>query len=179
MSDEEKHPAEKPSGRLQDPNPERFRYLADILYRIQERKLTVADLKGISRKKIFQLAEAAYNKFQHGRYQEAMDIFLLLARMDHRNYYHHAALGSVYQKLKRWVDAVANYSIALKLNDKDVASHVNRGEIYLRHEKFKKAAEDFRSAILSDKMGRDLWANRARSLVIALRRSLELKKSNP
>jgi len=53
---------------------------------------------------------------------------------------------------------------------------VNRGEIYLRHRNYKKAAEDFKNAIVLDMSGRNLWANRARSLVIALKRSMDAEK---
>ena len=109
--------------------------------------------------------------------EEAKDVFRSLARVDQTNYYYRSALGGIYQKLKKWIDAVANYTMALTLNPTDVASLVNRGEIYLRHEKYKLAAEDFRSAILLDRAGKNLWANRARSLVIALKRSLEAKKA--
>ena len=100
----------------------------------------------------------------------------MLARVDHKNHYYHSALGAVYQKMKRPVDAVTQYSVSLKLNTNDVSSHVNRGEIYLRHRKYKKAAQDFRSAILLDMRGKNLWANRARSLVIALKRTLDIRK---
>jgi hypothetical protein len=53
---------------------------------------------------------------------------------------------------------------------------VNRGEIYLIHKNFKKAAEDFRSVILLDPVGKNKYANRARSLVIAIKRNLQLQK---
>ena len=41
------------------------------------------------------------------------------------------------------------------------------------HKNFKKAATDFRNAILLDPAGKNLWANRARSLVIAIKRSMD------
>ena len=84
--------------------------------------------------------------------------------------------SSIYQKQKQYVDAVVEYTQALRLSPQDAASLVNRGEIYLRHRNYRKAAQDFRSAILLDAAGRNLWSNRARSLVIAIKRSMEMKK---
>ena len=50
---------------------------------------------------------------------------------------------------------------------------MNRGELYLRHKNYKKAAQDFKEAIVRDEQGINLWANRARSLVIAIKCSME------
>lgn len=167
----------KTTERIQDPSPDRYRYLADLFYRFANNKISLADIARLPRQTLRRLAEVGYLKYKYGRLEDAKEIFRTLARVDHTNYYYRSALGGVYQKLKKWIDAVANYTMALTLNPKDVASYVNRGEVYLRHEKFKKAAEDFRSAILLDRAGQNLWANRARSLVIALKRSLEAKKA--
>jgi Flp pilus assembly protein TadD len=176
MDETEDNPLRKSSGRVQDPNPERIRHLAELFYRFASNKVSVADVAGLSRKRLRQLTEVGHTKLRYGRLDEATEIFKALARVDHKNYYYRSALGGVYQKLKKWVEAVANYTIAIRLNPHDTASLVNRGEIFLRHDKYKKAAEDFRNAILADKQGKNLWANRARSLVIALKRSIEAKK---
>jgi hypothetical protein len=47
------------------------------------------------------------------------------------------------------------------------------------HKNYRKAAEDFRTAILLDPVGKNMYANRARSLVIAIKRSLQVQKSLP
>lgn len=169
---------DSPKQLILDPNPERRRLLTQILARIGDGKVSVADLKGFSKKKLFQLAETGYVKFKYGRFEEAKEIFENLARVDHRNYYYHSVLGGIFQKLKEYIEAVVEYTQALRLSPKDTASLVNRGEIYLRHKNYKKAAQDFRSAILLDASGRNLWANRARSLVIAIKRNLDLKKKS-
>lgn len=177
MADNDQFPLEKPTGRLRDPNPERFRHLADLFYRFASNKISIADVARLPRKQLMRLAEVGHLKLKYGRYEEAHEIFNALARVDHKNYYFRSALGGVFQKMKKWIEAVANYSMALILNPNDIVSLVNRGEVFLRHEKYKRAAEDFRKAILLDRAGKNLWSNRARSLVIALKRSIEAKKS--
>lgn len=175
--DETRHAfGDEEKGKVLDPNPERRRHVTETLYKFLSRKISAADLVGIPRKKLSRLAETAYVKYKYGRYQEAMQIFKTLATLDASNAYYHTALGGVYQKLGKFVDSVLAYTRSLRLNSRDICPYVNRGEIYLKHRNYKKAADDFRNAILMDPDGRNLWANRARSLVIALKRSLDLRK---
>lgn len=163
-------------GTVLDPNPDRRRYLTETFFKFLNHKISAADLMKLPRKRLARMAEMAYVKYKYGRYQEAHDIFRMLANIDSTNSYYHTALGGVYQKLGKFVDSVVCYTKALRIAPKDVCPYVNRGEIYLKHKNYKKAAEDLRQAILLDPNGTNLWSNRARSLVIALKRSLDLKK---
>ena len=175
--EETRHPfSDEEKGRVLDPNPERRRYLTEIFYKFLSHKISASDLMGISKKKLSRLAEIGYVKYKYGRFGEALQIFKTLSTLDSVTPYYHMALGGVYQKMGQYVDSVISYTRALRLNPKDLCPYVNRGEIYLRHKNYKKAADDFRQAILMDPDGRNLWANRARSLVIALKRSMDLRK---
>lgn len=162
-----------------DPTPERKKRLTELLYAFLDDKISLAELKGISRSDLFRLSEAGYNKFKHGRLDEAEKIFKALILLDHRNAYFHAMMGAVHQKRGRPIEAIMEYTQAIKLTPKDVSAHVNRGELYLRHRNYRKAAEDFRNAIMMDMSGANLWANRARSLVIAIKRSMEADHRRP
>ena len=172
MAEESK---EKEGKRTQiiDPTPRRRKHLIEAFQAFLEDKLSLAELKGITREELFQLADAGFVKLKHGRLDEAERIYQGLIVLDHRNAYFHAMMGAIHQKRDRPIEAIMEYSQALKLNTKDMSSYVNRGEVYLRHKNYRKAAEDFRNAILLDMSGINLWANRARSLVIAIKRSME------
>ena len=175
--EETRHPfSDEEKGRVLDPNPERRRYLTEAFYKFLSHKISIAGLLNLPKKKFGRLAEIGFVKYKYGRYQEAQEIFQLLATLDSVNAYYHTALGGVYQKLGKYVDSVVSYTKSIRLNPKELCCHVNRGEIYLRHKNYRKAADDFRNAILLDPNGRNLWANRARSLVIALKRNMDLKK---
>lgn len=158
------------------PDPERRKRLVDLLQGFLEDRVSIAELKGVSREKLFLMAEAGYIKFKHGRVGEAEKIYQALILLDHRNAYYHSVMGAIHHKQKRPVEAILEYSQAIRIDKSDISCYVNRGEIYLRHRNFRKAAEDFRQAILMDSSGRNMWANRSRSLVIALKRSLEAQK---
>lgn len=162
-----------------DPTPMRRKHLTEILMDFLEDKISLAELKGISRDDLFRLAESGFTKFRHGRMGEAEKIYQGLILLDHRNAYFHAVMGAIHQKRGRPIEAIMEYGQAIKLNKTDVSAYVNRGEIYLRHRNYKKAAEDFRSAILRDPSGKNLWANRARSLVIAIKRQMEADRAGP
>ncbi len=162
-----------------DPTPDRRKHLTEVLYAFLNDKISLAELKGIKRKDLYSLSEAGFIKFKHGRLEEAEKIFQALIVLDHRNGYFHAMMGAVHQKIGRPIEAIMEYSQAIKLSPKDIATYVNRGELYLRHKNYRKAAEDFRNAILMDMSGANLWANRARSLVIAIKRSMEADARRP
>lgn len=162
-----------------DPNPDRRKHVTELFYAFLEDKVSLAEMQGIGREQLYQLAESGHVKFKHGRIDEAEKIFKGLIILDHRNAYFHGMMGAVHQKRGRSIEAILEYTQALKLNKRDITTFVNRGEIYLRHKNYKKAAEDFRNAILLDRTGANLWANRARSLVIAIKRSMEADARAP
>lgn len=168
---------ESNKGKLESPDPIRKKFMAELLNEFGNRKITFSDLVGLDKKKIRQVAEIAYVKLRHGRYKEARKIFEILTFLDHKNFFFHLCLGSAYQKLSLSIDAIYQYSQVLKVKPKHLNALVNRGEIYLRMKNYRKAAEDFRDAIVIDKDGKDVFANRARSLVLAIKRSLAKDKA--
>lgn len=175
--------ADKGKSKLLSPSPGIKKYVAELLHAFANRQLSFAELTSLDPKKIRQVAEMGYVKLRHGRYKEAVQIFEVLTFIDHKNYFHHLALAGAFQKLKKFVDAIFQYSEAIKIDPKNINALVNRGEIFLRLKNYRKAAEDFREAILIDESGKDKFANRSRSLVIAIKRSLakdkELKERGP
>lgn len=172
-------PEERAKSKLIDPTPQRKKYVIELLYKYLTNQISYSQLAGIPQKDLYHLSEIGHVKLTHGRLDEAKKIFECLVKIDHKNPFYHACLGAVAQKASKFVDAVYEYSEALKLKKDDVLALVNRGEIYLIHKNFKKAAEDFRSAILLDPLGKNKYANRARSLVIAIKRNLQMQKEKP
>ena len=164
--------------KLLSPDPSRRKFLTEILEAYGKRKLSLADVTKMDRKQMKKVAEQGFVKLKHGRYEEARKIFEILSFVDHKNYFHHLALGGAYHKLKKLIDAAFQYGECLKYDPHNTNALVNRGEIFLKHKNYKKAAEDFRLAIQIDKEGKDLFANRARSLVIAIKRSLAAEKGD-
>lgn len=176
LQSKQKLDPEKGRSRLLSPNPQRVKYVTEILNALSENKITFASVMRLDPKKLKQLSEQGFVKLKYGRYDDARRIFEVLTFIDHKNYFHHLALGGAYQKMKQHLDAAFQYTECLKYDPHNTNALVNRGEIFLKHKNYKKAAEDFRAAIVIDKTGRDIFANRARSLVIAIKRCISRDK---
>jgi tetratricopeptide (TPR) repeat protein len=123
-----------------------------------------AEMFNVPKKMIRDMVEYGYLQFQTGRYEEAERFFKMLTILDWNNGYYHSMMGSILQRQKRYGEAVAEYSEAIKLNPQDAVSLTNRGEIYLQHKKIDKAMADFNGAIALDPKKENKWANRARLL---------------
>ncbi len=162
--------------KLLSPHPKKVKYVTEMLHAFSTRQISFSELVKLDPKKIQQISEMGFVKLRNGRYKEARKIFEILTFIDHKNYFHHLALGGAYQKLKLFVDALFQYGQVLKLDSKNVNAYVNRGEIYLRMKNYRRAAEDFREAILLDQEGKNKFSNRARSLVVAIKRSMARDK---
>lgn len=170
---------EKGRSKILDPTPQRKKFVAENLYKFFTNETSFAQLMGIPQKELYRFAEIGHLKLTYGRVEEAKRVFEALTQIDPQNYYYHSVLGTVYQRLKRYIEAVFQFTEALRYNPKDLASLVNRGEIYLLHKNYRKAADDFKVAIMLDPEGRNNYANRARSLVIAIKQVIQSQKPLP
>ncbi len=125
-------------------------------------EISWADMFNVPKKTIRDMVEYGYLQFQTGRYQEAERFFKVLTVLDWKNSYFHSMMGAVLQRQKRYGEAVAEYTEAIKLNPHDIVSITNRGEIYMLHKHFIKALVDFEKAIALDPKKENKWATRAR-----------------
>lgn len=162
-----------------DKNPELKEKALDYLARVPREKkeedfkkfekfvkgeITWAEIKGYPKSMLKELARMAYLKYQTGDFRLAESLFKGLSIIDHVNWYYRAALGAVYQKQKLYEQAIEEYSMALSLNDKEIASLTNRGECYLHLENYSQALNDFEKAIQIDADEKNSWGKRARVL---------------
>jgi tetratricopeptide (TPR) repeat protein len=167
---------ERAASQLVGPHSDRKKHITEHILNFINGKISFAQFAKLSRKRLQRVSEMAYIKLQHGRVDEAHRIFQALLIIDANNPYHHLALGSVFQKKKKDTEAVYHYTQCIEKNPKEMNAYVNRGEVYLRHRNYRKAAQDFRQAILLDPEGRNKFANRARQLVIAIKENLRREK---
>jgi len=137
--------------------------VADI-GRFFDGELTWAQVQGIPQLMLFDIAEKGYLKFKSGRLKEAEAIFKGLCLIDHKTGYYHTALGAIYQKQEKWLDALAEYTVSVELDPEDITAYVNRGEVYYMLGLDEEPLKNFEAAIKLDPEGKDPWANRARFL---------------
>lgn len=136
-------------------------------------EMTLQELDGVSGPEMLEMAVTGFSMYEQGRYREAKVIFEGLAALDPKESYYRTALGAVFLAQDKLDDAVAEFDAAIKLNDKDIAAFVNRGEVRLRKGLILEAAEDFKRAVDLDPQNKDPLSLRARALAAAALETLE------
>lgn len=130
-------------------------------------EITWAELTGLTMQDAYAFAEIAYNLFEQGKYDQAQTVVEGLVISNPYDGYFHSLLGSIYGRKGMHEEAQEEYSIALELNPKDLASYVNRAEILLQHGDIEKALEDLKKAVELDPKGEEPFGIRARALAQA------------
>jgi len=130
-------------------------------------EITLQELSAISGPEMLEMAVIGFSMYEQGKYDQAKVVFTGLCALDPKEGYYRTALGAVYLAQDDLEMAEAALTDAIKLNDKEIASYVNRGEVYLRKGKILEAAHDFKKAVDLDPMNKDPLSARARLLAAA------------
>jgi Flp pilus assembly protein TadD len=130
-------------------------------------EMTWAEVEGMTWERARAAIAAGCELAAAERLDEACVVFEALVAMDPKDAVSQAALGTVYQKLGRPLDAEAAYSAALRIDAKNAVALSNRGELRLKRGD-KEGAVDLARAIEADPEGETVAARRARALLRAL-----------
>ena len=93
------------------------------------------------------ISEIAYSLAQQGCYEEAIVLFEGLLAIAPATAYFQAALGALHLRLKNLNKAISHLDAALKIEENDVISLVNRGEAHLLNGKVTQARQDLEKAL--------------------------------
>lgn len=162
----DKHPEVKAKlvAYLKTVTPEEKKKNLDDFKKFTSGDMSWGEIRGITKRMQQYVARFAYLKFKMREYAQAEKLFKGLAIIDHNNWYYRAALGAVYQKMRRYEDAVEEYDIAIELKDDELSSYVNRGECLMMTKDFDAADEDFNRVINKGLASNNPWNMRARIL---------------
>jgi Flp pilus assembly protein TadD len=116
------------------------------------------------RDEILVLANAARHLADHGRADEARDVYAGLLELEPAEPSLHTGLGCVLMRLGRSGDALESFERALALDDADVAALTYAGELRLARGDHSAGTGYLDRAIELDPGGEDPWALRARAL---------------
>lgn len=136
-------------------------------------ELTLAELSAVSGPEMLEMAVVGYAMYEQGRYEQARVIFSGLCALDPKEGYYRTALGAAYLALDELKRAEQAFNAAIALNAREIASYVNRGEVFLRQGKLLDAAKDFKRAVELDPYSRDPITQRARVLAAAALQTLQ------
>ncbi len=130
-------------------------------------EVTWAEVEGMTFEEAKAIAQVGCDLAAAGRLDEARIIFEGLVAGNPKDSASHAALGTVYQKLGRIEDAVAEYSAAIKTDAKNPIALANRGELRLKAGD-REGFTDLAHAVEADPHGETSAGRRAKSLVKAI-----------
>jgi tetratricopeptide (TPR) repeat protein len=127
----------------------------------------------LSSPELLERAMEGFRLYEEGDYPEARLIFEELAQQDPLEAYYRTALGAILLAEDELDAALEAFDEALKLNPKDSAALVNRGEVHLRLGNILEAAQDFARAVDLDPENKDPLTMRARLLAAAAIETIE------
>lgn len=128
---------------------------------------TWAEVEGMTFEEAKAIAQVGCDLAAAGRLDEARIVFEGLVAMNPKDSAAHAALGTVYQKLGRIDDAVAEYSTAISGDARNPIALANRGELLLKAGD-RKGFTDLAQAVEADPHGETPAGRRAKGLVKAI-----------
>jgi tetratricopeptide (TPR) repeat protein len=140
-------------------------------------QMTLQELHGITGPEMMEMAVTGFTMYEQGRYQQAKVIFEGLGALDPKEAYYRTALGAVFLAEGKLDEAVKALDEAIRIDVKDLAAYVNRGEAYLRKGDLIKAALDFKKSVELDPKAKDPLTRRAKALAAAVLKSIEEAQS--
>ena len=120
---------------------------ADLTQQWLEGQISLGAAAEWNKDEIRIISEIAYSLAQQGRYAEAVVIFEGLLAIAPATAYFQAALGALHLRLKNTPKAIEHLNAALKIEETDVVSLVNRGEAHLLSGSVEAARTDLEKAL--------------------------------
>ena len=130
-------------------------------------EVTLAELEGMTFDRAQQIAQIGCDFAAAGQLDEARQIFEGLVAMNPKDAAAHAALGTVYQRLARTDEAIAEFDAALGLDARNPVALANRGELRLKRGEVN-GLDDLAKAVTADPSGELPASRRAQALLKAV-----------
>jgi tetratricopeptide (TPR) repeat protein len=121
--------------------------LAALVQQWSQGQTSLKQIMGLSEEELYAIASQGYYLFLEGKAEPAKLIFEGLVAIDPRNAYYYRALGAIYWRLKDAQRAVRQFGYAIRVAPDDVASYINRAEVYVASQQFDQAGVDLRAAL--------------------------------
>ncbi len=142
-------------------------------------EMPLGQFLGMSRERLYQIANVGHQMLQAGRVQLALEIFQGLVAVAPQDTVFHTQLGASLMTLERVDEAFDAYDKALLLNSANVDALVGRGEIFLRRGQVPEGLKDLSRAIEFDPALKRRATQRARGTLLALKKQAEQASAKP
>jgi tetratricopeptide (TPR) repeat protein len=141
-------------------------------------EVTLADVFGLDRDSLYEIARLGYGLLSSGNLREAKQIYAGLVAAYPYDSVFHCHLAAVHHNLGELDDAFAQYTEALNFNYANVDALVGRAEIDLSRGNLTAGISGLKNAVEIDPEGLRQSTLRARALLLALKRTLDAS-ANP
>jgi len=128
-------------------------------------QVSLRQIVGLSEEELYAIASQGYFMFLQGKTEPARVVFEGLVAIDPRNAYYYRALGAIYWRLKEGTKAVKQFTYAIRVAPRDIASYINRAEIYVAQRQFKAARSDLDHALRSAGANDGALTRKARAML--------------
>lgn len=129
---------------------------------------SLKQIMGMSEEELHAIASQGYYLFLEGKAEAAKVLFEGLVAIDPRNAYYFRALGAIYWRLKDSQRAIRQFGYAIKVAPRDVASYINRAEVYVAEKELDAARADLAMALQLVGEGASPLRNKALALQRAI-----------
>ncbi|MBI3179340.1 MAG: hypothetical protein HYZ27_06735 [Deltaproteobacteria bacterium] len=130
-----------------------------------EGRVSLKQIVGITPEELYAIASQGYLLFLQGKTEPARVIFEGLVAIDPRNAYYYRALGAIYWRLKDAGKAVKQFTYAIRVAPRDVASFVGRAEVQVAQRQFQAARGDLQQALAFGEDHDDALLRKARAML--------------
>ena len=132
-------------------------------------RVTLKQIVGLSDEELYAIASQGYYMFLQGKTEEARVVFEGLVAIDPKSAYYYRALGAIYWRLGKAQRAIKQFTYAIRVAPKDLASYINRAEVYVAEKDFDSARTDLREALKLGGPAEIALLNTARAILRMIR----------
>lgn len=136
-------------------------------------EITLADVFGLDRDSLYEIARIGYGLLNSGNLREAKQIYTGLVAADPYDSVFHCHLAAVHHSLGELDEAFQQYTEALNFNYANVDALVGRAEIQLSRGDLAGGISALKQTIEIDPEGLRPSSLRARALLLALKRAVD------
>ena len=146
--------------------------LTDLTMNFLNSAMTMKELRGMSDKEMEAIYASAYNMYNHGKFQQAEEIFQLLCQLDPYKVKYWMGLGASFHMSKEYSKALEAYSFAAMIDMKNPYPSFHAGDCLVQLKDYEHAEQAFLAAaqICEETKKHPEVAKQARALMEGLKK---------
>ncbi len=130
-----------------------------------EGRVSLLEIMGLNSEELYAISSQGYTFFLQGKIQPARVIFEGLVAIDPKNAYYYRALGVIYWRGQEPQKALKQFTYAIRVAPAEVASYINRAEVFVANKQFDDARSDLQHALENARPSDEALSRKARAIL--------------